>query len=555
MVRRILGIMEREFRGLHAAAYVLGLFAIFSQLLALIRDRLLAGQFGAGPELDIYYAAFRIPDVIFVGVASFVSLYVIIPLLSERSKKEQSELLSGLLVVFTLLLLASAAAAFLLAPRLVPLLFPGFADSPHLPDLIALTRLLLIQLILLGLSNLFGSVTQLHHKFLLYAVSPLLYNVGIIAGIVFLYAPLGLMGLGLGVLLGALLHLLIQVPFVLRSGLIRGPYLSLPLRDLGRVVAISLPRTIGLSLGQLTLLIMTAIASLMLPGSIAVFNFSLNLQSVPLAIIGVSYSVAAFPTLSRLIAGGDTRAFSLHVLTALRHILFWSLPAIALIVVLRAQIVRVILGSGEFDWTDTRLTAAALGLFVVSLAAQGTTLLLARAYYAAGNTRRPLFINALSAIVAITLAPALVTLFESMPVVRYFIESLLRLEGIPGTALIMLPLAFSVGSLLNAVLLWIFFRRDFVGVEGSIARPVFESLSAAVVSGFAAYHMLQLLDDVVDIDTFLGIATQGLAAGLFGVIAGGLLLVVLRNHEILEIRRALMDRLRTAPIVPEQEEL
>lgn len=558
MVRRILGFVEREIRGLHQAAYVLGAFALFSQALALIRDRLLAGQFGAGETLDVYYAAFRIPDLIFVAVASFVSLYVIIPLLSGRRLGDpgSARFLSAALFLFTAAIGVVALGAFLLAPVILPWLFPGLAPSPLFDDLVALTRLLLLQPILLGISNLFGSVTQLHRKFLLYALSPFLYNGGIIIGITLLYPPFGLMGLGSGVVLGALLHMGVQLPFILRSRMLSLYLLPIPWEDIKRVLALSLPRTIGLSLGQVTLLILASLASLMASGSIAVFNLSFNLQSVPLAIIGVSYSVAAFPMLSRLFAGGDTGGFSAQVIAALRHIAFWSLPAVALFVVLRAQIVRVIFGVGEFDWTDTRLTAAALALFMVSLLAQAVTLLLSRGYYAAGNTRRPLLINVISSILTIALAPSLVLVFSGIPVFRFFIESLLRVGGLPGTEILMLPLAFSIGSLLNAGLLWGMFSRDFKFAGSALARPLFQSSAAGILAGFAAYHVLQLLDDVVDIDTFAGIFIQGLSAGLFGVIAGVLLLIVLRNREIEEIKHALMSRFKKAtPIAAEPEEL
>ena len=116
------------------------------------------------------------------------------------------------------------------------------------------------------------------------------------------------------------------------------------------------------------------------------------MQSVPLAIVGASYSLAAFPTLAGLWTKGDTRTFVSTLSTAMRHIFFWSVPALVLFVVLRAQIVRTVLGSGAFDWSDTRLTAASLALFAVSVVAQSAILLLTRAYYAAGKTRAPLFI-------------------------------------------------------------------------------------------------------------------------------------------------------------------
>ena len=136
----------------------------------------------------------------------------------------------------------------------------------------------------------------------------------------------------------------------------------------------------------------------------SIFQFAYNLQSVPLAIIGVSYSVAAFPLLAELYSSANREKFALHVLTALRHIIFWSVPAIALILVLRAQLVRVVLGSGEFDWTDTRLTAAVLALLSLSLVAQAIYLVVVRAFYAGGRTRIPFYGTLIGSVLAIASA-------------------------------------------------------------------------------------------------------------------------------------------------------
>ena len=444
MVRRFLSAFTHEVRGLHEAAYLLAALALFSQLLGLIRDRLLAGSFGAGETLDIYYAAFRVPDLLFATVASLLSLYALLPVLSRLEEENQGLAISFLrrsLVVFFLGMAAVAGVAFFLAPLVVPLIAPGIVGDAARADLILLTRMLLLQPILLGASNIVASLTQLRHRFLLYAVSPLLYNLGIIAGIVLLYPVLGITGLGWGVLIGASMHFLVQAGFFAKEGTV-GQTLP-PSRfwsSLWEVLWLSVPRTLSLASGQVSLLILVALASFFAPGSIAVFMFAFNLQAVPLTIIGVSYSVAAFPTLARLFASGSNKEYLWHIEVALRHILFWTLPATVLIIVLRAQIVRSILGSGAFDWSATRLTAAALALFILSLVAQSITLLIARAYYAAGKTAIPLKLGVLSVVVSVGSALSLVALFHAHPLTRYFLESTLRVADIPGTTVLMLSL-------------------------------------------------------------------------------------------------------------------
>ena len=563
MVSRALKLFNREFGGLHEAAYLLGAFAVASQILALVRDRLLASAFGAGRELDIYYAAFRVPDLVYVSIASFISVSVIIPLLAERQKGGLGEattvssraLLNNIFTAFLLVMVVVSAILFLIMPLLSRWVAPGF-DAVAQSQLALLSRILLLSPLLLGLSNLFGAVTQSLRRFFIYALSPILYNVGIIIGIIFFYPRLGLAGLTWGVALGALFHLAIQWPTVARHGLFPRLVKTLDWLELRRVIWLSLPRTLGLGAGQLTTVVLVSIASLISTGAIAVFNFANNLQSVPLTIIGVSYSVAAFPTLVQLFTNGERGRFMEQVTTTIRHVLFWALPTTVLFIVLRAQMVRVILGGGRFSWSDTRLTAAALALFVVSLVAQSLVLVLVRAYYSSGQTRRPLLVNVLSSIITITLALVFWRILVAVPGPRLFLEALLRVNDLGGTALLALPLAFSLGSGLNVWLLWQFFQRDFGRFPRVVDKALWQSVAASLAGGVTSYFALNLLDDWLDLDTFLGIFTQGLLAGLLGLLVFVLILWRLDNKEIKEIVRSLHHQFwHSRPIAPEPEGL
>ena len=562
MVRRIFNLIHKEINGLHEAAYLLGAFALLSQILALFRDRLLAHFFGAGAVLDTYYAAFRLPDIIFVAIASIVSVYVLIPFLAEKSsisKLKEKEFINTIFSAFFLIIITVSVVALIFTPWLMKLFFPGLVDTAQFADLILLTRVLLLQPIFLGISNLFASITQIHRKFVLYALSPVLYNVGIIIGIVFFYPSFGFMGLGLGVVLGAVLHLAIQIPFIVKNKFLPKITLSIVgtrFNDVKKVIFLSLPRTLALSAHQISLLFLISFASLMASGSIAVFNLSFNLQSVPLTIIGVSYSVAAFPTLAKMFSNGQKKDFLEQVLTASKHIIFWSFPAIVLFIILRAQIVRVILGSGEFDWADTRLTAAALALFAVSIAAQGLVLLFVRGYYAAGNTKKPLILNLISAGLVILFAFGLGKLFAGSPTFQYFIESILRVEGIEGTSVLMLPLGYSIALILNAIAFWVMFQKDFKSFSVSLSKTFFQSLSASIIMGFVSYEFLNVFDDLFDIDTFWGIFSQGLFAGIVGIATGVMMLVLLGNKEIGEVWKSLHSKFwRADTVIAEQEEL
>jgi len=559
-VNKLLRVLNKEFRGLHQAAFLLGASAIFSQALALLRDRLFAGRFGASGTLDLYYAAFRIPDLLYASIASFVSVTVLIPFIIERMDNDRAsagKFLSDVFSVYLTIMFVVSTVAFLFTPFITRLFFVGFSGEEQ-ATLIALTRLLLLSPILLGVSNLFGSVTQTARKFFVYALSPVLYNLGIIFGVLLLYPSLGILGLGYGVVFGAALHLLVQYPVVSEGGLVPRFSLKVRIEDIKKVVALSLPRTLGLSVYHFTFLILVSFASRMTEGSISIFNLSFNLQSVPLAIIGISYSVAAFPVLVGSFSRNDMVKFMEDIGTAARHIIFWSFPITALFIVLRAQIVRTILGSGRFGWSDTMLAAACLALFSISLIAQSLILLFVRGYYAAGNTRKPVVATVISSVSVIGFSMFLISYFTSTQFFRFFIESFFRVEGANGTVVLMLPLAYSIGNIINAVLLAIMFRRDFGHSALSVARTFFQSFSAAVCMGFVAYQSLHILDAYVfgAIDTLPKIFLQGLLSGMAGIIAGIILLKVLGNAEIEEVWRAFHSRFwKVRVFAPESQEL
>lgn len=291
-------------------------------------------------------------------------------------------------------------------------------------------------------------------------------------------------------------------------------------------------------------------------GSISIFNFSWNLQSVPLSIIGVSYSIAAFPTLSRLFSSGQRDNFYGQMVASSRHIIFWSIPVAVLFIVLRAQIVRTILGAGKFSWEDTRLTAAALALFTVSIVAQSMALLLVRGYYAMGNTRKPLFAGLLSGSMIIFFSFFLIRIFNNFPMFRYFIESLLRVDNISGTAVLMLPLGYSLALIGNCVLLGINFCKDFPDFSKAIIKTLFQSFSASIIMGFVAYLSLNVFDNVFNLNKLIGIFSQGLFSGLVGIFAFVLTLKLLKSKEADEIWKTMHKKIwKAKPITPDVPEL
>ena len=559
MMQRIFSYLNKEIKGLHEAAYFLGIFTLLSQVLGLVRDKLLAYYFGASTMLDVYYAAFRIPDLIFVTVSSLVAVSALIPFVvreNKKGKEEEEHFINSVFTVFSVSIILVISVIAFFVPQLLKILVPGVYGGAYQSTLILMTRILLLSPLLLGISNLLSSVNQSRKIFVVSAVSPLLYNCAIIFGIIFLYPHYGLPGLVLGVILGSLFHMAIQIPSIAVCGLRLRFITKIDWKLVKEVMTLSIPRTFTLAGNQLSMTSLFYLASFMTAGSISVLALSYNLQSVPLAIIGLSYSSAAFPTLAKLYSEGKKSEFVSHVVSAARHIIFWSIPVAILFVVLRAQIIRVIFGSGNFNWDSTRLTAASLALFSLSVTAQSLELLFVRGFYSAGMTKKPLTISTITSVLAFVFALGLNHLFNTSSTFRIVFENIFRVGGVPGTETLMLPLAFTLAALIQIIWLWRLFEKDFSGFGRTLMRTLFDSLSASLVMGYVAYVSLDFFAKFLKLSTLMGIFLQGFISGVCGIISAIIILYLLKNTEIKEITKALQHKIfKIGTVVPEQTEL
>ncbi len=552
-MERFKKIFNKEFSKIGEAAVVLAFFTLLSQFLGIFRDRFLAGNIGAGEKLDMYYAAFRVPDLLLTLGASLVSVSILMPFFVKQiniSKERSKKFIYDIFTVFFSFMVIASIILFILMPLLVSKIFPGFSENSII-NTIQLSRVMLLSPILLGISNLFATITQTFKRFFVYALTPVFYNIGIILGILLLYPLFGVIGLAYGVVFGALLHLLIQLPVILKKGFLPKLSFNIKWSDIKEVVKHSLPRTITLSLSKIVFLIFVSIASTLLVGTISVFNLSYNLQSVPLAIIGVSYSVAAFPILVDYFNSNNHEKFMSHVIGPIKQIVFWSLPVISLFIVLRAQIVRVILGTGNFSWSDTRLTAASLALFIVSVIAQSIVFLLIRAYYASGNTWKPFWITLFSSICTVIFAFILVNVFDNNLYVKDFFESLLRIKGVRGSSVMMLSFAYSIGMFLNLFIFWKSFKKDFFYKNGvyEIKKSLFHSIYASLIMGVIAYSMLNITDMLFNKNRTIGVLGHGLLSGLVAIIFGVVFLLIIDNKEISVFIKLIKNRLWNKKVV------
>ncbi len=524
--------MSMPARTVGGAALLIAIAGVTSRFLGFLRDRILASNFGAGDVLDAYYTAFRIPDALYsllvLGALSAAFVPVFTELLAEKREENAWKLASGVLylIVFSLGILSLIGIIF--APVLTTWLAPGFSEEKQAIVTI-LTRVMLFSPFFLGISAVFGGVLTSFKQFAAYSFAPVFYNLGIIFGVLVLVPLCGTVGLGLGVVIGSFLHMVIQIPALRRSGF-RYRFSGLDAwRDatVRKVVRLMIPRSIGMAVNQVSLIVVTVFASTLASGSLAVFTLANNIQSVPLGLFGIAFSLAAFPSLSLFMAEKRHQDFFRIFSETTRRILFFVVPLSVLMVVFRAQFVRVILGAGQFDWEDTILTFEVLKWLAISLFAQSLIPLLARGFFALQNTKTPLYIALISEIVHIALIPILLPAYA--------------VEG--------LAIAFSVASILNLVLLYVFLRRVLpLWNDRAIFVPATKIFFAALLSGAVA----QLSKSVFalttnELDTFIEVFLQL----LLGLSIGGTAFIVLcywlRVDELRMIKRFILCKILRQP--------
>jgi putative peptidoglycan lipid II flippase len=531
-------ILNGQSRTITSAAIILGLASVASSFFGLLRDRLLAGHFGAGDTLDVYYAAFRIPDLVYnlliLGSLSATFIPVFVSLWQRRQGEEAQEtwqFVNNILNLLVLSLIILGAAFFFLAPFLMKLITPGFG-AEKMAQTVALTRIMFLSPLLLGISNVWGGVLQSLKRFVVFSLTPIFYNVGIIFGILFFVPHFGIYGLAFGVVLGAFLHMACQLPSIFSLGFRYRFSLGLFNPAVRRLIKAITPRTLTLAVSQLNWLAITVLASGLIAGSLAVFNFAYNIWSFPYGIFGISLAVAAFPTLSDEAQSKRWESFSKTFSNTFRQILFLIIPSSALFIVLRAQIVRVILGTGKFSWSNTILTINTLEFLTLALFSESLILLLTRGFFAAEDCKTPFWLGLFGSAVRISGA--------------WFFSRELGVAG--------LALGYAIGSILNMIALWFFLEKKVgnLGFKGIISSAV-KIFIASCFSGGAAYLSLRLMDLVVSTHTVVGIFLQGLVAGLIGILVYFLAGLLLRSPEIKTFYESIKHRLPFKTVAPDKE--
>lgn len=499
-----------------ARAAMLVMFAyVASGILGIVRQSAISAAFGLDASLDAFVAAQRVPETLFVLIAGGALGSAFIPVFTRFLAKDDMDsawrLANG---VITLLFVASGILAlivFILAGPVVRGLLVPRADDSTQALTVELMRIMLLTVIIFGVSGLFMGILNAHQHFLAPALAPSMYNIGLIFGALALAPEYGVHGLAWGAVIGAGLHLLIQVPILVRLHFRYRPLFDLRVPGVQEVLLLMGPRMLGLGIVQVNFWVNTALASGMMKGSIAALNFAFTLMFTVIGVLGQSVGTAVFPTLSTLSAQEDIDDFRRTLSRALSSVLFLSLPAGIGLAVTSRPVIALLFERGEFTSTDTAGTAWALALFSIGLAGHVVLEILVRAFFALHDTWTPVKIGTATMLLNITLSLVLIRVFG-------YPDSTNFARGPFGG----LALAMSIATAVESTTLWIILRRRIGGLDekrvlGSAAR----TLIASLVMAGAVVAFLSMLPDLAVVFQMIGaVVLGGLTFWIVAVLLG-----------------------------------
>ncbi|MBU2579050.1 murein biosynthesis integral membrane protein MurJ [Patescibacteria group bacterium] len=516
-------ILNSQTKTITFAAFLLFLSGLFSRFLGLLRDNLLANLF-IKQETDIYFAAFLLPDFLYGILITGGIVAAFLPVFAENFKSGYSQaraLTNNIFTIFFIALILISLILVIFAPVFVSIITPGFSESQQ-AMMIILTRIMCLSPVLLGISSIFSSILQYFNLFWAVALAPIFYNFGIIFGILFFAPIFGLKGLALGIILGAFLHLLIQIFPLSKKGFL--PCFSFDFKSsfssLKKILKLMIPRTIGAAAYNLNLIIITAIASTLSAGAISVFNFSNNLQYLPIGLIGVSFAMASFPLFSQIFVEKNKEKFSQTFSATFSRILFLIIPLSILIFLFRFQLVKLIfgfsfLGNGHFGLEQIKLTAASLGIFSFSLFAACLIPFLARVFYSIQNTKTPVKIAILSVFLNIIFCYFFIWLLNFPNFFQETIVSFLNLKNIKDISVIALPLALSISTIFQFFLLILTLKKKLKFLEFSeIYSSTKKILVASLLMAVLIYFVLNVFALFANANTAMGLFLQLLLASI-----------------------------------------
>ena len=468
-----------------SAATLIMVMIIASRLLGLVRQRVLANFFGPN-DLSLFFAAFRLPDLIFEVLVYGTFASAFIPVFTKALKDKEKnvwEIASSITNIGVIIFSVLALIVMFFANHLYGILTPGFIPE-HRDQVVTLSKILFAAQGFFVISYVLTAVLESSRRFLMPAVAPLFYNLGIILGTIFFSPKLGLMGPVIGVVIGAFCHAAVQLPLAIKLGF-RFSFKIRISQDVKKIGRLSLPRVIEVIFLQVAKSVELLLASLISTAAYTYYTFGNSLQLLPVGLFGTSIAKAALPTLSRL--SDDKEEFRKTLFNALYQVSFVVLPAASILIILRIPLVRLVFGTNLFDWESTVQTGLVVSAFGAGVIFQVVNSILARAFYALHNTKTPAIVSVSCITLNIILAFILIRVF-TFPVWG-------------------LAAAFSFASFIQSLVLFILMvKKIYQNFSLRILLPFVKSVLASLGSGMVMFFILKFFDRSVWVKrlSFLG---------------------------------------------------
>ena len=498
-------IFKKQQADILSAAFVIAFSVALSRVLGLVRYRLLASEFGDQIHLlDSFIAASVLPDAIFEVLIFGTIALAFIPVFSQylsRDKLEKAWELSSTMISLGIMVFAVFMVAIIIfADLIAPVIAPGVvsADPTTKSTIAKLLRIMIFAQFFFVISIFVTGILQSFQRFLIPALASVFYNVGIIVSIIFLSSSIGIYAPAFGMVLGALLHLVIQLPLALSLGFKFKPIFDLRNKDVRETFILMWPRSISLAIIRASDIINIALASIAAVGSIVAFNFAQVLQLVPIAMFAGSLAQAALPSLSIEFNQKRYDQFKKIFVASLHQILFLILPAAAILAILRIPAVRLVFGAREFPWDITVLTGRTLIAFSVGIAAQAVSLLLLRGFHAVRDSFTPVKVNVFAAVLNITLSVTFIYILK--------------------LSVVYLAVAYSTANITNACLLLYLLDKKVNFDKKELLLPIVRMAAISALTAIALYIPMKLLDQLVfDTTRTVGLILLTSIAGIVGL--------------------------------------
>lgn len=486
-----------------AAAFVIAITYGISMVLGILRERILVAKFYfcCREQLDVYYAAFRLPDTIFQLVVIGALSSAFIPIFSEKLAKDKNEAykLSSSLINLLLVLFFVLSVVIFIFARPFSMMITGNFSPSQIDLMVGMTRVMLLAEMFFLVSNFFSAIVQSQQRFLLPSLSPIVYNLGIIVSVMFFSNSFGIWSATFGVVFGALLHLLIQVPLVIKLGYRHDWIFDWANSGVKKVAKLMLPRTLALAASQIETTFSVFLATSLSAGSLTLYTLAQRLVDLPVRLLGTSIGQAALPILSLQLAQGKNEEFKKTLSRSLNQILYLAFPATSMFLILRIQLVRFAYGAKSFPWIATVVTGRTLAVIAFSIFSQSAIQLLIRGFYAKRDTVTPFIISIIS---------VLLTVATSLIFVR-----VLNLE------IFGLALAFSISNFVNFLMLFLIFnfKKERIIFLSDIIHWL-KMIIASIICAGGTWVSLRVLDlFVFETTKTVPLLALTLISGLVGV--------------------------------------